>query len=136
MMPRICALAGLLFSFALFTSVAQAEDSAVANAKARVEAARKVYEGRWARLPVDLNWRFDIDKDYQWSRRWLEAEREVSDKKADQIAAAEGHLDRMKKEEAYVKDQVSSGVGSPVDLSAAKFYRLEAEHILAQIRKK
>lgn len=136
MMPRICALAGLLLSLALVTSLARAEDSAIANAKARLEAARKVYKWmREGRIWLREKSRWSMESDYQWSRRWLEAERDVSDKKADQVAAAEGHLERMKTLEAEIKGRLKEDI-RPVDAATVEFYRLEAEQILAQVRKK
>jgi hypothetical protein len=115
---------------------ATGDNAAVANARARMEAAHKVYDGMLSRLSVDPGFPVDPDRFYRWSRRWLEAERELSAKKEDQITAVEQHLDRVKKVEALVKRLAAGNLLSPVDVTAAEYYRLEAEQWLAQAKGK
>src|SRR5262249_21709644 len=38
----------------------------------------------------------NADQVHAWSQRWLDAQREASEKKADRVAAVEAHLERMK----------------------------------------
>jgi hypothetical protein len=136
MIPRTPIVAGLLVGLGVLTSAARADEPAVSNARARLEAARTVYQGVLARAKVHPNAPLDPDKVYQWSRRWMEAERDLSAKKEDRSAAAEGHLTRMKAMEALVNRLFEQKLVSPVDVAAQAFFRLEAEKGLAQAKKK
>jgi len=100
-----------------------------ATAKARRDAAKKVYEGSFEHLKsgsegahVDLAYYRD------WSVRWMQAERDLSRKKAEHIAAIEGHMKRMRFwKEWFAKD----GTAPPYEAIAAGFFELEAEDWLA-----
>jgi hypothetical protein len=91
--------------------------------KAKMEAARKTYERTWEVEGGSV----DVEHVYQWSRRWLEAERQLSDKKSDRSAAAQGHLDRMKALQKRAGDLHKTISISMQQLSATEFYRVEAE---------
>jgi hypothetical protein len=135
MTSRLLQAAGLLLGLAVGPAALAGDDApeAVANAKARAAAARKVYESLMARRRGDPGFHFDPDQGYQWSRRWMEAEGEASGTKDGRVAAVEAHLERMKKWEKGVEaDRRVGGVFSPGDLAAAEFYRLEAEAWLAK----
>ncbi len=109
---------------------------AAANAKARMEAARKVYEGslRWYREgPVQP---LDPEKLYQWSRRWLEAQQDLATKKEDRVAAAKAHLTRMQALERITRLMHKGGSVRAFDVAAVEFYRLEAERWVAQAKAK
>jgi len=70
---------------------------------------------------------------YLWARRLLTAELELRDKKADQVAAYEAHLLRMKELEGAFK----KGANADKDaLAEAKFHRLEAEIMLERAKAK
>jgi hypothetical protein len=101
-----------------------------ANARARREAARKVYEGTLARMKVDTA-AVDWDRPCQWSLRWLEADRDVDDSHNGQVAAAKAHLERMKKLDALVRKLLTDKVVSATDVTAVEYFRLEAERLLA-----
>ncbi len=121
-----------------------ADEKDKANANARMEAARKVYEGtirRWkTELPVAGKGggakvpEFGMglfEHLHRWSLRWMEAEQEASDKKADKIAAAESHLKRMTEHEKAWKGNSNL---SGVERAALEFYRLEAEKLLKKAK--
>src|SRR5438874_4899223 len=64
------------------------------------DAARKTYEKTWAnyregRAPADLL--------YRWSKRWLAAEKQVTDRPADRVAACKAHWERMRELEQLVR---------------------------------
>jgi RNA polymerase sigma factor (sigma-70 family) len=59
--------------------------------------------------------------------RLLEAEKELSDKKPDRIAAREHHLQRVKQIEEIVQAQYQAGRASLADHAQARFWRLQAE---------
>jgi hypothetical protein len=115
-------------------------DQPQALAKARVEAARKTYEAavqglqqtrRVGNVLMQLGRPADV---YDWSVRWLNAERDLGGKKDDQLAALAGHLQRMKELEKRVA-KLSEVVPS-LDVSAAEYYRVEAEFWLAREKAK
>jgi hypothetical protein len=58
----------------------------------------------------------------------------VSGRQADQIAAFEEHLDRMKKLEALIKKVRRLGFGRSSDVGASACYRIEAECWLAEAK--
>ena len=71
---------------------------------------------------------------YRWSHRWLTAQQALAGTKAERTAAAEAHLDRMKRLEAAAKALVKVGMTSPLDERAARYYVAEAEVWLAQAK--
>jgi hypothetical protein len=95
----------------------------------RLEAARQTYKQTWQRLkggdahPTDLP---------AWSRRWLDAELALCEKKADRIAAHQAHLDRMKEVEQFMHRIVKAGMAVQADATAATYFRTEAEIGLIQ----
>ncbi len=107
----------------------------VALAKARLDVIRRVYD-----LKKDMRSRgqagIDLDQDYLWSRRLLEAERDATGKKQDDLPALEAHLDRMKELETLAKQAFRAGEASALQAAATEFYRVEAEFWLAQARTK
>jgi hypothetical protein len=110
-----------------------ADGEAPSNAKARLEAASKVYRIlSQSRSQAPL----DGEKLYWWSRRWMEAQQDLSEKKVDRVAAVQGHLDRMKKMEDVVRELYRNKFVSVVEMTAQEFYRLEAEGWLARAKAK
>ncbi len=120
---------------AVLFSPAQAGQGQKANAKARLQAARKVYEGYLSRYKIGPSQPLDAEKLYQWSRRWLEAQQDLALKKADRVAAAEAHLARMRRLEQTMRDLARKEV-APYEVAGAEFYRLEAERWVAQAKGK
>jgi hypothetical protein len=127
-------LVALVLTLAL-TVVAVAEDP-IANAKGRMEAAQKVYEGMLKRMQTDPAFGFDAERVNRWSRRWLDAEKDYANKKDDQVAAVQAHLDRMKKLETQARLMHKAGMITAVDVAACEFYRLEAEKMLDEAKGK
>ncbi len=70
------------------------------------------------------------------SLRLLDSEQELSDKKADQIAALERHLRRMKELETILQAQHKAGRASLADYDQAKYFRLQAEIWLEKAKEK
>jgi hypothetical protein len=64
----------------------------------------------------------------------MQAERDVSQTKADQIAALEGHLKRMQFWKELLDARVKDGEASKYAASAGEFFRLEAEDWLTAAR--
>jgi hypothetical protein len=85
--------------------------------KARADAAQKAYTVHRAQLDSGLS---RPEQVYLWSTRWADAE-------GAKAAAVDAHLDRMKSLEQAIDKAVKAGVMSSVELTAASFYRAEAE---------
>jgi hypothetical protein len=94
-------------------------------AKARLEAAEKTYEALLKRdTPYLLGEEF-----YSWSKRILEAQRELASDKAELKTALKAHLERMRQVEKLVQ-QFADTLKSNFDfehIPAATYYRVEAE---------
>lgn len=100
-------------------------------AEARYQAALKQYEITWSYYQQA---RIDSFQVYVWSRFVLESRRELNNRPVDRIVALKDHLDRMKKLEALILKVRRLGFGRSSDVGASEYYRLEAEHWLAQAR--
>jgi hypothetical protein len=100
-------------------------------AEARLQAVLKQYELTWSYYQQA---RVDSYQVYVWSRLVLDCRRDLAAKPADRVAALEEHLTRMKTLEAFIRKVRRYGFGSSYDVGASEYYRLEAEHWLAQAR--
>jgi outer membrane protein TolC len=97
------------------------------------EAALTEARARWEEL---LAGRGTLDIFIGASRRLLEAERDLSDKKADQVAALENHWRRMKVLVEVNQERFDAGRVPIADLSQTKFYRIQAEIALERAKAK
>jgi hypothetical protein len=100
-------------------------DASPALLKARLDAARKTYE--WlsknyieSRPPLG-------ELLYRWSCRWLDAEREMSGRQEDRVAAYRAHLRRMRDLERVARDRFRNRFVPVEEDTAAQFYLAEAE---------
>ncbi len=100
-------------------------------AEARYKAAARQFEEVWAYYRQS---RTDSFLTYYWSRLVLESQQDLSDAKADRIAAMEAHLERMKRLEALVLKVRKLGFGFSTDVGATAYYRLEADRWLEKAR--
>src|SRR3954451_2138544 len=100
---------GLILAGAALASAAPDDaQKPEALARLRLEIARSAYEGcetaittppagEGNKLPQDVRTVMNVEQLVTWSRRWMEAERDMSGKKADQVGAVESHRKRLKK---------------------------------------
>jgi hypothetical protein len=118
-------LAGTLS--AVPVALGQEPDSAAAIARLAVQrrdAARRTYEVTW----IDYRERrASLDGLYRWSVRWLDADRQLSDQPADQVAAFKAHFERMRDLDRLIRKLRAAGQTTIDETSAAEFYRTEAE---------
>jgi hypothetical protein len=118
-------------------SVAPAAPQAPAKpsplAEARYQAALKQFEITWSYYQQA---RIDSFQVYYWSRLVLDARRDMGETPADRTVALENHLARMKQLEQLVLKIRRLGFGRSSDVGATEYYRLEAEHWLAQATRK
>jgi hypothetical protein len=129
-MKRVIAVAtgGLLLAFAQVTMAQKPEkepEDLQKLLKERLAAARESYEAATARLDPEMS--------YVWSRRWMEAERDVARNKAERLAALQGHFERMKKLELIaIIAETKDSAPEVKNLAPSKFYRAEADIWLTQ----
>jgi RNA polymerase sigma factor (sigma-70 family) len=76
----------------------------------RLDAARTAYEGYWARYELG---RGPEEAVHLWSRRWLQAELDLSKNKADRDAALAAYQERLKKTDEIARARLVLG-NSPV----------------------
>jgi hypothetical protein len=100
--------------------------------KALVEVAREGYTQCLQEVQVGKS--APKEEMFRWSHRWLDAQRALSDKKADQVAAYQGHRDRMKEMEKVLKKYFDAGTIATKDYKAGQYRYLQAEIWLARIR--
>jgi hypothetical protein len=126
---------GLLLGVKVAMATAEKAVDTKELAKERRGAARDAYEFAWDEFkPFDLS-KGDGEKVYRWSRRWMEAERDLATTKAERVAALQGHLERMKKLEEEVQGYARGTIPFQ-QLAATKFFRAEAETWLAEAQGK
>ncbi len=124
---------GLLLAGASVAPVPQGQEARKQPplAEARYNAALKQFDLTWQYYQQSRVGSFDV---YVWSRLLLDAKRGVSGRQADQIAAYEEHLDRMKKLETLIKKVRRLGFGRSSDVGASEYYQIEAEYWLAEAK--
>jgi hypothetical protein len=135
-MTRYWGLAALVLGFLSAGPAGAASDQEAANNLARLavqrrDAARRTYEALW----LDYRERrASEDLLYRWSLRWLEADRELSDQQADQVAAYQAHFERMRDLDRIIRRLHGSGQTTIEEASATEYYRVEAEIWLLKAR--
>jgi hypothetical protein len=100
--------------------------------EARLATAREVFEQEMARIEQTLP-PFPDDISV-WSRRWMEEQLRLSPNPADKIAAIQAHLERSRRLERIAEQYSKSGQFRPSDALKARYFRLEAEQMLAEAR--
>jgi hypothetical protein len=108
--------------------------------KARAVVAEKIYRGAFEGLTRTKkigNTLVQItqtpEEVYIWSVRWLQAQRDLSAKHEDQIAALEAHLKRMTELKEQIK-MLSRDLMPNIRVDEAEWYRLEAQLWLAKAK--
>lgn len=127
---------GLTLVFAELHGSAQDKAEATVrepNAKARLELARGLYDWTLARRNLEPE-RVATDAAYQWSVRWLQAERDLSRAKLDEIRAHLSHVRRMETLKRTREEDFKGGQAMLQEVNEAEFFRLEAEDWLAAAR--
>jgi hypothetical protein len=100
------------------------------NAKARRGVARRAFEkftkSLWGNTITTPP--LDFQPFYLWSRRWMQAELDLSKNKAEKIAAFGAHLSRMKKLQQVLKSAIRHDLRLTITaVDEVPFYCLEAE---------
>jgi hypothetical protein len=135
-MNRYAGLVALLLGLLAAAPVAAEPEPDPAAVLARLatqrrDAARRTYEVMWVNYREG---RASEDGLYRWSWRWLNAEKQLSDQRPDQIAAHKAHYERMRDLERLIRKLRVSGQTTIDEVSAAEYYRAEAELWLMQAK--
>jgi outer membrane protein TolC len=93
-------------------------------AQSMAKAAQTAYE---ATVKAFRAGRSDAEKVYVWSRRWLEAQHQVADKKAARTAGLKAHRDRMKDLRQAALTRYRAGQAPFAEVAGADYYLAEAE---------
>jgi hypothetical protein len=109
---------------------------APSTAKARLALARDAIEAVRANIGRGLFQPGERDPIYIWSQRRFEARLDLSSRKADRVAAAQEHLDEMKKVEEVVSRMHAAGEIDRLARLEAEYRRLEAEGWLEREKEK
>lgn len=88
------------------------------SAEARLDAAKSAYEGYWTRYEAGADREEWV---HLWSRRWLQAQLDVSQKKADRDAALAAYQERLRKTDELARTRLLLGNTPLADLSRIEF---------------
>jgi hypothetical protein len=131
----VATVSGLIL-VALLRAPAQQAPAKVSDKllRTKIEAARKTYDVFWkdykeGLIPV-------VEVVYRWSRRWLEAELELSEKKADQVSAYQAHLNRMLDLARVAHDRYRVRTNTIEEVTSTEYYIAEAEAWIELARNK
>jgi hypothetical protein len=97
--------------------------------EARIAVAKEAYETTMA-PPRDG----PLDDMPLWSRRWMDEQILLDSSPIKRLAAIQDHLDRTKLLEAIAEQRVQSARGRVTDTLKVKYFRLEAEQMIAELR--
>jgi hypothetical protein len=130
MVTRMCVFTaialGLAPTKAPRADLPPASPKAVKLLQKKLEAARTAFKEVWP-----SQWG-DVEVPYRWSCRWLKAERELSPKTEDHVAALQAHAERMRELERVVKGLHRRRLATLEQVRSAEFYVAEAEAWLGQ----
>jgi hypothetical protein len=100
-------------------------------AEARYKAALSQYERVWSYYRQSRTDSFMV---YYWSRLVLDSQRDLSDAKADRIAALKAHDDRIRRLQDLITRVRKLGFAYSSDVGATTYYRLEADRWLEKAK--
>ena len=107
---------------------------AATHARGRRDAARMVFEGAMQHRVQEAERFPDVGFLHDRSVRWMEAEKDLAQTKADRLSAVEGHLKRMQSFKESVDAEVRASAAPRYNGTAAEFFCLEALDMLAAAR--
>ncbi len=100
--------------------------------EARIATAREVFKSimlRCENAPIPLP-----DDTPAWSRRWMEDQIRLGLDPVGKLSAIQDHLERIRRLESIKEQYAKAGQGLFEDVLKMKYYRLEAEQMLAEVR--
>ena len=97
--------------------------------EARIEVSKEICEAMMA--PTRDG---PLDNVPAWSRRWMDEQIGLDPDPTKKIAAIQRHLDRIKGLEEIAGERFRAARGTHADVLKMKYFRLEAEQMLAETR--
>jgi len=101
--------------------------------EARLAVAKEVFETTMQRHKETFA-KGVLDDMAVWSRRWMDEQIHLDPNPIKNVAAIQDHLERTKRIEAMVDNYAKTGQGQAEDTLKVKYFRLEAEQMLAELR--
>jgi len=101
--------------------------------QARIEVAKEIFETTVQRHQQFLK-AGDLEDVVAWSRHWMEDQIHLDPDPSRNVAAIQDHLDRTRRIEAIMDNYAKTGQGQAVDTLKVKYFRLEAEQMLTELR--
>ncbi len=99
---------------------------------ARIATAREIVQSQMQRAESSVA--APADDTAEWSRRWMDQELRLRIDPAARLAAIADHLERTRRLEQIAQNLAGSGQLRHADELKAKYYRLEAEQMLSEVR--
>ncbi len=99
--------------------------------EARLATARDLYQ---VGMALWQRGRAELDDAPLWSRHWMDEELRLATDPAARLAAITAHLERVRSIEQIAKARKESARGTDVDILKARYERLQAEEMLADVR--
>jgi hypothetical protein len=100
--------------------------------EARIATASEIYNGEMTRHEQTNG--LPPDDTPMWSLRWMEDQIRLNAGPAETLAAIQAHLERVKRLEGLLDGYARTGQGRFTSPLRAKYFRLEAEQMLAEAR--
>jgi hypothetical protein len=132
----LLAMAGLLAGGQVVRAAQEQPRGSSANAESRLKLATAAIDAVRAVVSRGRFTAGERDPIVIWARRRLEAKIDLSKSKAERIAAAQEHVDEMRKLEEVVAHLSAAGELDRLSVMDAQYRRLEAEHWLEQQKSK
>jgi hypothetical protein len=109
--------------------VAPKNQAVRALVEARLGAAKEIFEAAMA-PPHNVS----LDDMPVWSRRWMDEQMLLDSAPIKRLSAIQNHLDRLRTLEEFADRRFQEARGTHADVLKVKYFRLEAEQMLAEIR--
>lgn len=101
--------------------------------QARLDTARAIFRQGMDHVKGSIGLPLEL---LPWSRHWMDEQIALSTGEAERLAAIQAHVDRMKELEALLRAYAEQGRGRAMDANQGKYFRLEAEQMLAEAKAK
>jgi hypothetical protein len=132
----LLAMAGLIAGERVVRAAQEQARGSSSNAEARLKLASAAIEGVRTTISRGRFTAGERDPIVIWSRRRYEAKVDLSKTRAERVAAAQEHVDEMRRLEEVVDRLTAAGELDRLNLMDAQYRRLEAENWLEQQKSK
>lgn len=127
-------VASLLAALVLIAAAGRQGAPALPDAQARLEAAAKVCQLLHDENDGAPRTHEGVEHTYIWSKRWMEAQRDVEMSKDGGVAAAEAHLQRMREFDQRIQKLHEQGAVPLFYAASTRYFVVEGEELLARAK--